>query len=64
MKKTNGRQVVLSVSDDGQGLPENLDPTVSTSFGWQIVNDLTKQLRGTLSWKSDRGTEVTVTFTP
>ena len=64
LKKTNGRQVVLSVSDDGQGLPENLDPTVSTSFGWQIVNDLTKQLRGTLSWKSDRGTEVTVAFTP
>ncbi len=64
LKKTNGREVVLSVSDDGQGLPENFDPRVSNSFGWQIIHDLIKQLRGTLTWNRERGTEVTVTFTP
>lgn len=62
LEKTDRRQVVLTVSDDGQGLPESFDPAVSTSFGWQIIHDLIRQLRGTLSWKSDHGTEVTVTF--
>lgn len=64
LEKANGRQVALTVADDGIGLPENFDPKNSTSFGWQIINDLVKQLKGTMSCKSESGTEVRVTFTP
>ncbi|NPV82332.1 MAG: PAS domain S-box protein [Candidatus Aminicenantes bacterium] len=64
LEKANGRQVVLTVSDDGKGLPENFDPKGSTSFGWQIIHDLVKQLKGTMSCKSGQGTEVRVIFTP
>ncbi len=64
LEKVNGRQVALTVADDGIGLPENFDPKNSTSFGWQIINDLVKQLKGTMSCKSENGTEVRVTFTP
>ncbi|MCX8160729.1 MAG: PAS domain S-box protein [Candidatus Saccharicenans sp.] len=64
LEKINGRQVALTVSDDGTGLPENYDPNGSTSFGWQIIQDLVKQLNGTMSCKSANGTEVRVIFTP
>jgi len=40
---------VLSVSDDGIGLPENLDPAKTESLGLQLVTLLADQIGGELS---------------
>ena len=34
----------LDVSDDGVGLPQDFDPSSSSSFGWQLIRNLTAQL--------------------
>lgn len=42
-------EVSLSVSDDGVGLPADVDPGVSGTLGLQLVSLLTEQLGGDLS---------------
>jgi PAS domain S-box-containing protein len=55
-------QVRLIVSDDGVGLPPGFDPQQSTSFGWQLIQNLTAQLGGTLHVASLNGTTVSIGF--
>jgi predicted ATPase/two-component sensor histidine kinase len=58
-----GRQRhVLVVSDDGVGLPLDLDFGRVDSLGLQLVHDLTEQLHGTVSMSRDSGTTFTITF--
>ena len=44
-------QIVLSVSDNGMGLPPGLDPAGSSTLGWQLVTNLAGQLGGSLEWE-------------
>jgi two-component sensor histidine kinase len=55
-------QVVLKVSDDGVGLPADLDPQTSESLGLQLVNALVEQLEGTLEIDRHRGAGFNVVF--
>jgi PAS domain S-box-containing protein len=59
---SRGRNValILVVSDDGVGLPPELDPADSPSMGLQIVSALAAQLGATLSWRRSPGTAVTL----
>lgn len=41
-----GRQLRLTVSDTGIGLPPNFDPGHKRSLGLQLVSDLARQLQG------------------
>ncbi len=52
----------LNVSDDGVGLPEDFDPEHSTSFGWQLIRNLTAQLGGTAQITRGEGTQVAISF--
>jgi PAS domain S-box-containing protein len=52
----------LSVSDDGVGLPANVDFRRPKSLGLQLVNTLVKQLNGTINLDNHRGTTFEVTF--
>nr|WP_277875966.1 histidine kinase dimerization/phosphoacceptor domain -containing protein [Chroococcidiopsis sp. [FACHB-1243]] len=55
--------VILKVSDDGIGLPLELDWQNTKSLGLQIVNILTNQLKGNIELtKKDFGTEFIVRF--
>jgi PAS domain S-box-containing protein len=54
--------VVLSVSDNGVGIPEELDITSSETLGLQIVFLLTRQLRGTVNVRNDGGTSFAIRF--
>lgn len=54
--------VTLVIEDDGNGLPENFDPTRTSSLGLQIVSMLTKQLHGTLSIEPASGTRFRFQF--
>jgi two-component sensor histidine kinase len=46
---SDAESLVLSVRDDGVGIPESLDPRAAGSLGLQLVDDLTQQLGGALS---------------
>ena len=53
----------LSVTDNGVGLPGDLDVRQAKTLGLQLVNMLVTQLRGTLDVISDDGTTFLITFT-
>ena len=54
--------LILVVSDDGVGLPHDLDFRRLDSLGLQLVHDLTEQLHGTVAVSRDAGTTFTITF--
>ncbi|WP_245527575.1 histidine kinase N-terminal 7TM domain-containing protein [Methanosalsum zhilinae] len=53
---------VFTVSDDGIGLPENIDPKKSNSLGLKLISMLTQQLHGNLHINRTRGTKFTINF--
>jgi len=54
---------IMTVSDNGMGIPENLDIEDLDSLGLQLVTSLVDQLDGELELKSNKGTEFTIRFT-
>lgn len=60
--KGAGAGFVLIVSDNGIGIPENLDIENLDSLGLQLVTSLADQLDGELELKRDNGTEFIVRF--
>jgi len=53
---------VLTVRDDGVGLPPGLDVSTTASLGLRLVHLLAAQLHGTLAFQSGAGTNVTLSF--
>ncbi len=53
---------LLCVSDNGKGLPGDLDINKSESLGLKLVNILTRQLKGELNVQSDNGTMFEIRF--
>lgn len=49
---------LLTLSDNGKGLPENFDIEKTDSFGLRIIKLLTQQLNATFDLKSDRGVQL------
>ncbi|MBN1979487.1 MAG: PAS domain S-box protein [Anaerolineae bacterium] len=61
--QSQGDQLALTVSDDGVGLPDDLDYRGARSMGLQLVNTLVEQLDATLGVDStERGTVFCITF--
>jgi len=56
-------EFTLSISDNGVGLPKNLDFQNTETLGLQLVSALTEQLGGTVGLNGNGGTEFTITFT-
>jgi PAS domain S-box-containing protein len=54
---------VLTVSDNGVGIPENLDIEELDSLGLQLVTTLVNKSGGELELKSNNGTEFIIRFT-
>lgn len=54
---------LLSVKDNGAGLPESGDPTDAGGIGLQLVSLLVEQIRGSVSFATDGGTCVEI-FVP
>ncbi|WP_048181654.1 PAS domain S-box protein [Methanosarcina siciliae] len=59
-KSTN---FTLTVSDNGVGIPDNLDIEDLGSLGMQLVVSLIDQMNGELEMKRNNGTEFTMKFT-
>ncbi len=53
---------VLSVTDNGQGLPEGMSLQEAKSLGMFIINSLTKQLGGKIEIESDKGLSISIFF--
>lgn len=54
---------ILTVSDNGIGIPEDLDFENLDSLGFQLIFSLVKQLDGEIELKRNNGTEFTIKFT-
>ncbi len=54
--------VIISVQDDGNGIPESVSFENSTGFGLQLVQALTGQLKGTIRIERENGTKVVLEF--
>jgi PAS domain S-box-containing protein len=66
VRKTEGTKstnFVLSVLDNGIGIPKNLEIEELDSLGLQLVSSLVEQLDGELGLKRNNGTEFTIRFT-
>lgn len=58
-----GDHVVIKISDDGQGLPDDFDAAQLPSLGLQIAHTLvTEDLRGELIFANKGGFSATITF--
>jgi PAS domain S-box-containing protein len=54
--------IVLSIRDDGIGLPDGLDISRSDTLGMEIVTSLVGQIDGRLEILRDQGTEFRISF--
>jgi two-component sensor histidine kinase len=58
----DNKDIRLSISDNGAGLPDGFDVNQTTGLGLKLVTALCKQIMGTLEYKSDHGTAFTLIF--
>jgi len=54
--------ITLTVSDNGVGLPPDLDVGTTDTLGVQLVTMLVKQLKGHIEFERDKGTAFTIHF--
>lgn len=55
-------KIMLKVSDNGIGLPANMNFKETKSLGLTLIHDLTQQLRGNLAINLTNGTQFTLIF--
>jgi PAS domain S-box-containing protein len=60
--RVDDNKALLSVSDNGAGLPESVDIAGTKSLGLQLVQMLVQQLKGTIAVTRQNGTAITVVF--
>lgn len=53
---------VLIISDDGSGIPEDIDFRNTRSLGLQLVNNLVKQIDGNIELDRNQGTKFIIRF--
>jgi PAS domain S-box-containing protein len=64
LREGEGGRAVLTVADDGVGLPADLDVTRTPGLGLQLVVTLVEQLGGRLDVEREGGTAFHITFSP
>lgn len=60
--KETGDYFKLEISDDGVGIPSNVNPKNTETLGLMLVNSLVKQMEGTLKIDVALGTRFTIDF--
>ncbi|GAB3942365.1 hypothetical protein GCM10028805_06890 [Spirosoma harenae] len=63
LKRLDYQDYWLLISDDGIGLPNNLNPTRSRTLGMSLIRGLSKQLGGELQINQFNGVQISLTFT-
>jgi two-component sensor histidine kinase len=62
MSKKKDGTLILKISDNGVGLPEDVDVGHSKSFGMLLVKSFVDGLSGTVKVSRKAGTEITIIF--
>ena len=60
--RCDASEFLLTVSDNGVGLPENIDFRHTSSLGLQLVSILVEQIEGSVELKREEGTEFRIKF--
>ena len=55
-------RLLLSVADDGVGMPATFEAGQAQSLGLKMIHSLTRQIKGTLEVRQDCGAEFRVRF--
>jgi len=55
-------QIMLSIADNGSGLPTDFDHKIGASMGMELLQGLTDDLGGSFSIKTNEGTQIKVIF--
>ena len=62
LKAREADLVTLTVGDDGVGIPAGFDIEHARTLGLKLVRQLTRQLKGTLSFSNRDGLKIQITF--
>lgn len=62
LKLNEEDKIILTIHDDGVGIPMNIDVCNTATLGMQLIHNLTKQLNGKISLDRSNGTLFTVVF--
>ena len=62
MTEYDPNRVLLSITDNGKGLPPDMDSKNLTSLGMTLIKGLTTQLEGEFILKSDNGVKISIDF--
>lgn len=62
LNRQPGHEYLLSVADDGIGLPNGFDIDKNNSLGLSLIKGLGKSLRASIRITSDAGTRIELTF--
>ena len=60
--KKEDDKCILTVKDDGVGIPDDIDVKKTDTLGLTLIRSLVEQIEGNLTITSDHGTEVNITF--
>ncbi len=60
--KRDGDAFILKISDNGIGIPENVDFEKADTLGFQLINNLVNQLDGEIEMHTNNGTMFIVKF--
>ena len=58
----SGSQILLTISDNGRGLPGDFDSKIGTSMGMELLQGLTDDLGGSFSIETNEGTHIKIIF--
>ena len=62
LQPTSPGSFMLSVGDNGAGLPADFDLQTTKTLGLKLVSDLARQLGGAVAFERNHGTAVKITF--
>lgn len=60
--RREGDEFTLRISDNGVGIPDNVEFEKAETLGFQLIKNLAKQLDGQLELQKDNGTIFTLKF--
>ena len=61
-QKHGPEKYILSIKDNGIGLPKNYNELHTNSIGFDLINGLSEQIDGKVNININKGTEISIEF--